>query len=65
MYQHYTVHLLAQHECNMHTEQQVEVVTDVIAFWCFPCEANPSNFSHCNCFSSRIPFLFQYSYRAL
>ena len=22
--------------------------------------ANPSNFSHCKCFSSRIPFLFQY-----
>ena len=21
---------------------------------------NPSNFSHCKCFSSRIPFLFQY-----
>ncbi len=28
------------------------------AFWCFP--ANPSNFSHCKCFSIRIPFLFQY-----
>ena len=23
--------------------------------------ANPSNFSHCKCFSSRIPFLFQHS----
>ncbi len=22
--------------------------------------ANPSNFSHCKCFSNRIPFLFQY-----
>ena len=22
--------------------------------------ANPSNFSHCKCVSSRIPFLFQY-----
>ncbi len=22
--------------------------------------ANPSNFSHCKCFSSRVPFLFQY-----
>ena len=22
--------------------------------------ANPSNFSHCKCFSSRIPFPFQY-----
>ncbi len=22
--------------------------------------ANPSNFSHCKCFSIRIPFLFQY-----
>ncbi len=31
----------------------------------FPCFlvfplANPSNFSHCKCFSIRIPFLFQY-----
>ncbi len=31
----------------------------------FPCflvypPANPSNFSHCKCFSIRIPFLFQY-----
>ena len=24
--------------------------------------ANPSNFSHCKCFSSRIPFLFQYKW---
>ena len=27
--------------------------------------ANPSNFSHCKCFSSRIPFLFQYSLRIM
>ncbi len=31
----------------------------------FPCflvfpPANPSNFSHCKCFSIQIPFLFQY-----
>ena len=26
---------------------------------------NPSNFSHCKCFSSRIPFLFQYSLRIM
>ncbi len=28
-------------------------------FLVFP-PANPSNFSHCKCFSIRIPFLFQY-----
>ncbi len=33
----------------------------------FPCflvfpPVNPSNFSHCKCFSIRIPFLFQYMY---
>ena len=26
---------------------------------------NPSNFSHCKCFSSQIPFLFQYSLRIM